>query len=240
MKYTIYSLLVFMIFIFFNPEDVVRAKENKFTLSLGGGINQSKPIALPKTLGNEYVTTHKITELRGLNIVGLVKRKYEHYVFATGLGYKTINFNFDQNFNPPNDWAITQSIAEPRLKYLYIPIKVYYPTLYGKLYLSASAELCKLFDTINYEQIKSPIINQISDNNSLFWFDEYELFLFLGIGGVVFNKINIEFEIGMTPTYVNYDYTIKEDSTLSLFHFAKKLYEIRFNVYFDFPDFKIN
>lgn len=214
------------------------AAQTTLKFSAKGGLNLSRPVAIPEDLstnGNSY----KVHYVPGYDWAGLLKIDGKALSFASGIGYKSLNFNFERNFKKKYPYSISESFAIIRLKYWYIPVNINVHLIpKNKLFISLSAEFCRLVNDVNYEIIERAARAE-KNNEVLKWYKRQTLFIFLRGGFNINPKTIIVFGLGMTPKRVEQkEIAYEGDIHGSYFYFSKKQIEFRIAVIYDIFTFK--
>lgn len=222
------------------------------TIKVGAmiGAHISSPTDLPKNL-HEKGHSYSVNYVPGYNWAGLLKFNKRNFSITTGIGYKTLNFNFQQKYPSPYTYftyyvysvesqiAIQRTLAMVRLNYIYLPLKM--NLLLGqkkRFFISIGGEYAMLIHNINMENIEWPgtyLLMHGVDN----WFKKNQFFITLGIGTRIKSETILAIEIGFTPKRVDEKYDPTVESEQGYFYFSKKLVEIGITISHDFFRFQI-
>jgi len=204
----------------------------KFNLCVKGGFSLSQLVEIPENL-HEHGKRYQLSPLPGGVLAGEFKIRYKTLSILSGVGFKSLNFDFIRNFNAEQPQFINKSKSYVRMRQLFLPFSIDIPIIPKyKLFIPLSAEFCWLINNYNQEILEWPgpiILNhKIHD-----WFKPNSLFLFLGIGKEVKSKFSIIFQTGVTTGFIEQKQAGNEGAIEGFFYFQKKLLEYRLLLSYD-------
>jgi len=214
--------------------------QNNISIGAVAGANFSRTISVPKSL---YENGHSYSQeyMSGVNWAGLIKFTKKRITIGTGIGCKTLNFNFQRKHpysysyfeTKYSSFPIQRTLAFVRLNYVYFPLKMQFSFDQKQIFFICSGiEYAMLVNDVNTENIQWPgtylLTHEVHN-----WFKRNQLWIMVGAGIYMNSETTFNVEIGFTPTYVDKD--VMNES--GYFYFSKKLFEIRITLSYDFFKF---
>lgn len=211
--------------------------QNRISLAVQGGVNFSRPVAIPESLTRDGGDYYQTTYLPGYAFAGLVQLKLAPRVtIITGAGYKYLNFHFTKVFKPAPSEKY-RFLA--KLHYYTIPIECRLTLVQpDKFFLLIGGELAWLVRDINHELIfwreKSLEARAVSADVYK-WFKPQSNFMIFGGGFRINPQLAIIIQTGFTLKRVDRpEIPLEGDYDGSGFYFSKKLAELRFSLQYNF------
>ena len=195
---------------FFLNSEPGEAKVKDLELSAKLGLNLSQPISLPEN----YFTNSELAYIPGYYISGMVHYRYKIVSIGTGLGLKSIRFNYCFKYD-------YEDIV--RLNYYFFPLEFKANlTKANPFFITCSAEFSTLFNDVNHEIQKLHLYEQYQ--LELYkWYQEKTNWYFFGIGKQFNPKTSMVIEIGYSGYVQNPPDSLPENSTaLGYFAYHKK------------------
>lgn len=211
--------------------------QNRISLAVQGGVNFSRPVAIPESLTRDGGDYYKIAYLPGYAFAGLVQLKLTPRVaIITGAGYKYLNFHFTKVFKPA---PCEKYRFLAKLHYYTIPIECrLILSQPDKFFLLIGSELAWLIRDINHELIfwrENAANAQVSTDDVYKWFKPKSNFMIFGGGFRINPQLAIIIQTGFTMKRVDRPVIpLEGDYGGTGFSFSKKLAELRFSLQYSF------
>lgn len=204
----------------------------KFNICVKGGFNLSQLIEIPEIL-YEHGNRYQLSQLPGGAFAGEFKIRYKSLSILSGIGFKSLNFDFIRNFNAEQLQSINKSKSYVRMRQFFLPFSIDIPIIPKyEIFIPLSAEFCWLINNHNREILEWP--GPIILNHKIYdWFKPISLFLFLGIGKKITSKFSIIFQTGVTTGFIDQKQSGNEGAIEGFFYFPKKILEYRLLLSYD-------
>lgn len=213
--------------------------KNQIDISIRAGLNFSRPVMLPNSLSSNG-DSYQISYIPGYYLAGAGEYKLnQHFTITSGVGIKTLNFNFDRQFAnaiPPT--GCIRSIILSRLYYYVVPVELRINLASNSAYfLLIGAEYSHLLREVNWELFfKSNFYHELSEQFELYkWFKPNATVLYVGGGFQLKSKLAALVRTGITINRVDQPERQPYDGYYrSQFYFSRRLAELLFTIQYTF------
>lgn len=225
--------------IFFLVLTATAFSKNQIDISIRAGLNFSRPVMLPNSLSSNG-DSYQINYIPGYYLAGAGEYKLnQHFTITSGVGIKTLNFNFDRQFAnaiPPT--GCIRSIILSRLYYYVVPVDLrIYLAANSTYFLLIGAEYSHLLREVNWELwLRSNPHDEHGYCYELYkWFKPDATIFYVGGGFQLNSKLAALVRTGITINRVDQPERQPYNSYYrSQFYFSKRLAELHFTIQYTF------